>query len=42
MAAVRVLAESQGPQPDLKSQVISPDVILQFERADKWLKPMRP
>lgn len=42
MVAIRCLAEEQGPNPKLAQTVVGRDVIEQFERADKWLKPMRP
>lgn len=42
MVAVRSLAKDQGPTPQVQNVVMQPHVIEQFERADKWLKPMRP
>ncbi|KAL0243618.1 hypothetical protein I308_105585 [Cryptococcus tetragattii IND107] len=42
MVAIRCLAEEQGPNPKLAQTVVGKDVIEQFEKADKWLKPMRP
>ncbi|WVQ75844.1 hypothetical protein IAR50_005477 [Cryptococcus sp. DSM 104548] len=42
MVAIRTLAQAQGPNPTLAQTVVGKDVIEQFERADKWLKPMRP
>lgn len=42
MAGIRCLAKEQGPNPALASSVTSPDVIDAFERADRWLSPMRP
>ncbi|WVQ91860.1 hypothetical protein IAS59_005664 [Cryptococcus gattii] len=42
MVAIRCLAEEQGPNPKLAQTVVGRDVIEQFEKADKWLKPMRP
>ncbi|ODO07828.1 hypothetical protein I350_03407 [Cryptococcus amylolentus CBS 6273] len=42
MVAIRTLAQAQGPTPTLAQTVVGKDVIEQFERADRWLKPMRP
>ncbi|EKD04566.1 viral life cycle-related protein [Trichosporon asahii var. asahii CBS 8904] len=42
MVAIRTLNQEQGPNPTVANTVIQPDVIEQFERADKWLEPMRP
>nr|XP_019008239.1 XPG domain-containing protein [Kwoniella pini CBS 10737]OCF47020.1 XPG domain-containing protein [Kwoniella pini CBS 10737] len=42
MAAIRSLDKEQGPTPSLAQKVVGKDVIEQFEKADKWLKPMRP
>ena len=42
MVAIRTLSKEQGPDPPLASSVTNPDVIEAFEKADKWLKPMRP
>ncbi|WVQ98301.1 hypothetical protein IAU59_005424 [Kwoniella sp. CBS 9459] len=42
MAAIRTLDKEQGPNPSLAQRVVGKDVIEQFEKADKWLKPMRP
>jgi hypothetical protein len=42
MVAVRCLDKEQGPNPSLTNSVTSTAVIEAFERADVWLKPMRP
>ncbi|WWC86657.1 uncharacterized protein L201_001534 [Kwoniella dendrophila CBS 6074] len=42
MAAIRSLDKEQGPSPPLAQRVVGKDIIEQFEKADKWLKPMRP
>ncbi|WWC59720.1 uncharacterized protein I303_102282 [Kwoniella dejecticola CBS 10117] len=42
MAAIRSLDKEQGPTPSLAQKVVGKDVIEQFEKADRWLKPMRP
>ncbi|WWD21724.1 hypothetical protein CI109_106211 [Kwoniella shandongensis] len=42
MAAIRCLDKEQGPNPPLSHSVVGKDVIEQFERADEWLRPMRP
>ncbi|KAL1407037.1 COP9 signalosome complex subunit 5 [Vanrija albida] len=42
MVAIRTLDQEQGPKPSVANTVIQPDIIEQFERADKWLRPMRP
>lgn len=42
MIAIRTLDKEQGPTPALSQAVVGKEVIEQFERADKWLKPMRP
>ncbi len=42
MVAVRALDKAQGPIPPLANSVTSPGVIEHFERADRWLRPMRP
>ncbi|KAK4683589.1 hypothetical protein P7C73_g6649, partial [Tremellales sp. Uapishka_1] len=42
MVAIRCLNKEQGPTPSLANSVIQQNVIEQFERADKWLRPMRP
>ena len=42
MVAIRTLNQEQGPNPTVANTVIQPNVIEQFERADRWLKPMRP
>ncbi|EIW71069.1 XPG domain-containing protein [Tremella mesenterica] len=42
MVAIRTLAKEQGPSPSLTSTIISPANVEEFERADRWLKPMRP
>jgi hypothetical protein len=42
MVAIRTLNKEQGPNPSVANTVIQPDVIEQFEKADRWLRPMRP
>ena len=42
MSSVRSLAAAQGPSPALSTEAIKPEVVEQFERADQWLKAMRP
>jgi hypothetical protein len=42
MVAVRKLAQEQGPKPSLANSVTSLEVIEAFEKADKWLRPIRP
>ncbi|WVQ79823.1 hypothetical protein IAT38_001923 [Cryptococcus sp. DSM 104549] len=42
MVAIRCLAAQQGPNPSLAQTVVGKDVIEQFEKADAWLKPIRP
>jgi hypothetical protein len=42
MVAIRTLNQEQGPSPSVANTVIQPDVVEQFEKADKWLRPMRP
>ncbi|ORX35909.1 temperature dependent protein affecting M2 dsRNA replication-domain-containing protein [Kockovaella imperatae] len=42
MIAIRTLAKEQGPSPGVAIAITSPAVIEAFEKADKWLKPMRP
>jgi hypothetical protein len=40
--AVRTINQEQGPEPTLQNRVVLPNVIMEFEKADAWLKPMRP
>lgn len=42
MVSVQSLAKDQGPSPAIQNIVMQPNVIEQFEVADKWLKPFRP
>ncbi|KAK8847637.1 hypothetical protein IAR55_005496 [Kwoniella newhampshirensis] len=42
MVAIRCLDKEQGPSPPLSHSVVGRDVIEQFEKADKWLRPIRP
>ncbi|OCF33804.1 COP9 signalosome complex subunit 5 [Kwoniella heveanensis BCC8398] len=42
MVAIRTLDKEQGPNPSLAQRVVGKDVIEQFEKAEKWLRPMRP
>jgi hypothetical protein len=42
MVAVRKLAQEQGPKPSLANSVTSSEVIEAFEKADLWLRPIRP
>lgn len=42
MVAIRTANHEQGPNPSVANTAIQPDVIEQFERADRWLGPIRP
>ncbi|WVF69546.1 hypothetical protein IAT40_004324 [Kwoniella sp. CBS 6097] len=42
MVAIRTLDKEQGPNPSLAQRVVGKDVIEQFDKADRWLRPMRP
>ncbi|ORY21248.1 temperature dependent protein affecting M2 dsRNA replication-domain-containing protein [Naematelia encephala] len=41
MVAIQTLDKEQGPKPGL-ARTTSPEIIAAFERADRWLRPMRP
>jgi hypothetical protein len=42
MVAIRTANQEQGPNPSVANTAIQPNVIEEFERADRWLRPFRP
>lgn len=42
VVAMRALSQHQNPQPGQPDNVASPELFEEFERADQWLKSMRP
>ncbi|BEI90327.1 uncharacterized protein CcaverHIS019_0303970 [Cutaneotrichosporon cavernicola] len=42
MVAIRMANQEQGPNPSVANTAIQLNVIEEFERADRWLRPFRP